>query len=213
VIINTLLGLLLNAAPVRADFQALIASSDNAETTVISTARKGDFQDWLSAIAERESHGQYNFIGRQGFIGRYQFGETILALLGYYNPPGGEIRDNDWQGTWRGREGIDSKAEFLASPEIQEQAMRETLHLYWVDLNTIFAEQGGSLNSYIGRQVEVEGRSVTLTLSGILAATHLCGAPDFVDFLLHNRVCQSPWILTDYLERYGGYQVTPTDFQ
>ena len=81
------------------------------------------YRDFLDALGERESSGDYTVVNSYGYLGKYQFGELALIDVGYYTAD--ETSENDWQkGYWTGKNGIDSKADFLADGAAQEQAIR-----------------------------------------------------------------------------------------
>ncbi len=75
----------------------------------------GTYQDFLDALGHRESGGDYRAVNQFDYLGKYQMGEGALIDTGYYTPDG--TSRNDWQKShFTGKGGIDSKAEFLASP-------------------------------------------------------------------------------------------------
>ena len=68
---------------------------------------------FLDALGERESSGDYGVVNTLGYLGKYQFGELALIDVGYYSADG--TAANDWKpGYWTGKDGVDSKADFLA---------------------------------------------------------------------------------------------------
>ncbi|MGB3641853.1 MAG: hypothetical protein WBA39_30395 [Rivularia sp. (in: cyanobacteria)] len=189
---------------------------------------QGSFHDMLEALGERETgltsgdSKQYNFVNSQlYFLGKYQFAEILLIRLGYYRATsyfGNGANKNYWRGTWAGKNGINSKAEFLNSPEVQEKAIREAFGVYWQDINYLMNKKGKSIESYLS-QVKTfnesgKTRRIKITLSGIIAAAHLKGADKVVDLLVSGKVSQDPFgtSILAYLEEFGGYETTPKDF-
>ncbi|BAY87364.1 hypothetical protein NIES267_68860 [Calothrix parasitica NIES-267] len=193
-----------------------------------SQKKQGNFRDMLEALGERETglssvdSRQYNFVNPQlYFLGKYQFAEILLIRLGYYKAQvyfGNGANKNYWRGTWTGKSGINSKAEFLNSPEVQEQAIREAFGVYWQDINYLMNKRGKSIESYLS-QVKTfnesgKRRTIKITLSGIIAAAHLKGPDKIVDLLVSGKVSQDPFgtSILEYFEEFGSYQTTPNDF-
>ncbi|MCJ8281859.1 MAG: hypothetical protein MJK14_18885 [Rivularia sp. ALOHA_DT_140] len=189
---------------------------------------KVNFTDMLEALGEREtglSSGdskQYKFVNPQlYFLGKYQFAEILLIRLGYYKATsyfGNGADKNYWRGSWTGKNGINSKAEFLKSPEIQEKAIREAFGVYWQDINYLMNKKGKSINSYLSRTKTFnhnrQSRTITITLSGIIAAAHLKGPDKVVDFFINGKASQDHFgtSIVTYLEEFGGYNITSKDF-
>ena len=193
-----------------------------------SQKSQGSFHDMLEALGERETglasgdSRQYNFVNPQlYFLGKYQFAEILLIRLGYYRATsyfGNGTDKNYWKGTWTGKNGINSKAEFLNSPEVQEHAIREAFGVYWQDINYLMNKRGKSIKSYLS-QVKTfnesgKRRTIKITLSGIITAAHLKSPHKVVDLLVSGKVSQDPFgtSILEYLSEFGGYETTPKDF-
>ncbi|MEM9928123.1 MAG: hypothetical protein AAF915_31140, partial [Cyanobacteria bacterium P01_D01_bin.50] len=160
---------------------------------------QGNFNDMLEALGERETglisgdSRQYSFVNPQlYFLGKYQFAEILLIRLGYYKAKvyfGNGADKNYWRGTWTGKNGINSKVEFLNSPEVQEMAIREAFGVYWQDINYLMNKRGKSIDSYLSQiktfNEQGKPRTVKITLSGIIAAAHLKGPDKVVDLLVN----------------------------
>ena len=154
-------------------------------------------RDFLEALGERESSGSYTVVNTYGYLGKYQFGELALIDLGYYTAD--DTAKNDWQaGHWTGKDGVDSKADFLASPEAQEHAIRAFMKLQW---------------QYLGDTQRFAGQTIgglKLTESSLLAASHLLG-PGAVTEFLEGGAVSSPkdgygTTITEYLTLFSGYK-------
>ncbi|MBV6624919.1 MAG: hypothetical protein KI793_18660 [Rivularia sp. (in: Bacteria)] len=193
-----------------------------------SQKSQGNFKDMLEALGERETGfksgdlGQYTFVNPQlYFLGKYQFAEILLIRLGYYKAQvyfGNGAKKNYWRGTWTGKDGINSKAEFLNSPEVQEKAIREAFGVYWQDINYLMNKKGKSIESYLS-QVKTfnesgKPKTIKITLSGIIAAAHLKGPDKVVDLLVSGKVSQDSFgtSILSYLSEFGDYETTPEDF-
>jgi len=94
-------------------------------------------------------------VNQFGFLGKYQFGGPALTDLGYKK-----------NGAWVGKDGIESKEDFLASPEAQEKAMKA-----WLPKLERQLKNKGAL-SFVGTDFEGE----VVTKEGLIAAAHLVGA-------------------------------------
>ncbi|MGA7936517.1 MAG: LysM peptidoglycan-binding domain-containing protein [Kovacikia sp.] len=188
---------------------------------------KGDLQAMLNAMGEFESGlptgdpQQYQVENSLGFMGKYQFGEPLLIDLGYYQAEiyymHGADRNN-WQGNWSGKRGIHSQASFLNSPEVQEAAIREAFHLNWTRITSALSASQKSVNDYLGQVMTFNDRgitkTVTITLSGLLAGAHLCGPYGVADLLLKGTVAIDEFktSILRYVDEYGGYTIAPEDF-
>jgi hypothetical protein len=186
---------------------------------------KGNFQDMLNALGERETGrkgaSQYTFINPQlYFLGKYQFAEILLIRLGYYKAQtyyGNGADKNYWRGTWTKKRGIDSKAKFLNSGSVQEAAIREAFGVYWQDVNNLLKKRGKSISQYLDKPVKFNDggktKTITVTLSGLLAATHLRGPDNMVNLLVQGRVSRDEFgtSILEYLEMFGGYNMTLKD--
>ena len=132
------------------------------------------YQDYFDALGFKESSSipggvqNYDIENRFGFIGKYQFGEAALFDLGYYGLDSSDsnLFKNDWVGNWSGKDGINSKQDYLTNGAVQEIMVRDWHVLLWNRIQFLELEKyaGQTLN---GQQI---------TLSGMLAASHLIGA-------------------------------------
>lgn len=191
---------------------------------------KGDLRAMLKALGEFESGKrdgdpeQYRVENSLGFIGKYQFGEALLKDLGYYqgdpvyNGGSNGVAKNFWQGTWTNQRGVGSKSAFQNAPAVQETAILEAFRLNWQRINETLAQQGKSVNDYLGQVKTFNDRgtpkTVTITLSGLLAGAHLSGPYGVGNLLLKDIVVVDEFntSILKYVDVYGGYAVTPADF-
>jgi hypothetical protein len=189
---------------------------------------KGSLQDMLLALGVRETGKQsgdlkqYMFENPDlGFLGKYQFAEVLLIRLGYYQAKvyyGNGSNKNYWRGRWTGKNGINSKVKFLNSPEVQEKAIREAFGVYWQDINNILKKQGKSINDYLDQKKTFKdkgkSKTITITISGILAGAHLRGPDKVVQLLTFGKVSDDEFgtSILEYVEEFGGYEITLKDF-
>ncbi|RUT06448.1 hypothetical protein DSM106972_027050 [Dulcicalothrix desertica PCC 7102] len=191
------------------------------------SAVQGNFQSMLEALGAFESGfpsgdpRQYTSENTLGFMGKYQFGEPLLIDLGYYKADvyyGNGADKNYWRGTWTGKRGINSKEQFINSRDVQEAAIREAFNLNLQRVNSALAAGGQSINNYLGQQKTFNdggaSKTITISLSGIMAGAHLRGPYGVADLLLKNQPSHDEYgtSILKYIEEYGGYNVSPADF-
>jgi integrating conjugative element protein (TIGR03758 family) len=131
-----------------------------------------------------------------GYVGVFQMGETALQDTGYYR--GDSTRANDWSGSWTGRDGINSLADFYAHPDVQVKAV-VAYH------NTLISQiQRLGLDRSIGTIVG----GVPVTMSGLVAGAHLVGARSLQRFINSSGATVpkdgNNVAVTQYMTRFGG---------
>jgi len=191
-----------------------------------SNTDKGNFQDMLEALGAFESGlppadpNQYKVENSLGFMGKYQFGEPLLIDIGYYKANvyyGNGADKNYWRGSWTGKRGINSKEQFMNSPEVQEKAILEAFNLNWQRVNSALGAQGQSVNNYLGKpKIFIDwgvSKTLIITFSGILAGAYLRGPFGVANLLLNNQVNHDEFgtSILRYMKEYGGYNVTLAD--
>ncbi len=156
---------------------------------------------------------QYRSVNDLGFVG-YQFGEQLLIDLGYYSADGyygNGASTNTWDGRFTGKNGIKSLEDLKTN--LQEKVL---LDAFGYNLNVIqngLKHSGSSLNEFIGKTFhykDVDGSSVSVEMSvtGILAASHLRGAWGTLA-LLQGGVASADEYGTSilkYISKFGGYE-------
>jgi len=160
------------------------------------------YNDYLAALCHIESGCNSASQNQYGFIGRYQMGESALIDAGYYQ----EDRTpdtNDWQGTWTGKNGINSLSDFLADAAKQTQAINDYHAVQWGYITTFHADQ------YVGQIIN----GIMITESGLLAGTHLVGAGGLIDFLSSGGQLvpqdANKTAVTDYIRQFSNYDIAP----
>ncbi|NRA73549.1 MAG: hypothetical protein HRU36_02230 [Rickettsiales bacterium] len=128
---------------------------------------------FFTALGYKESGSKYKKVNKFGYLGKYQFGESALVGLGYYNKDGSA--KNDWKGKWTGKYGVFSKQDFLNNPIVQEIAARELATTNWNIAKSY------KLDKFIGKKVY----GIHITKEGILAAMHLKGPNSVNKFIFH----------------------------
>lgn len=148
---------------------------------------------------------QYTSVNSLGFVG-YQFGEPLLIDLGYYLDNTGNL----WTGRFTGKNGVDSFA--TLKTDIQEAIILDAFGYNLGVIERGLEAKGSSLDSLIGSQrtyVDTNGQtvSVTLTLTGILAAAHLRGAWGTLDLLNNGSASADEYgtSILKYIQQFGGY--------
>jgi len=122
-----------------------------------------DYDLYRTRMAVLESSSSYTALNQFGYLGMYQFGRSTLKGLrrsGYLKISNREMITKN----------------FLSNPELQERAMKAL-----TDHNIKVLTRYG-LMKYIGSEV----KGVEVTLSGMLAASHLVG-PNAVKKLIKSN--------------------------
>lgn len=164
---------------------------------------RGTYQDFFQAIRMRESSGNYKAENRANFLGAYQFGEAALIDLEYVARDARPL-NNDYSGGWTGKGGINSRADFLNSPEAQDAAAAAWWPLLWSRIRAFDLEfyDQQTLNGYV------------LTKSGMIAASHLVGTGALKEFIesggttIRSDGNETP--ITEYLATFSNYDVPDT---
>ncbi|MBB4583537.1 hypothetical protein GGE45_005911 [Rhizobium aethiopicum] len=168
---------------------------------------------WSELTDDEWKAMSYRSTNSLGFVG-YQFGEALLIDLGYYQDDvyyGAGSATNTWDGTWTGKRGIGSLDNFRTG-EAQTFAIQEAFGYNLQILQNQLSVYGKSLDNYIGttRNYTEQGQtvSVELTLSGILAASHLRGAWGTASLLLTDTVStdENGTSILQYIKQFGGYE-------
>ncbi|WMS42857.1 calcium-binding protein [Acuticoccus sp. MNP-M23] len=166
-------------------------------------ASRGTYSDYFDALAMRESSDNYAAVSSLGYLGRYQLSEPALQEIGYY--AGDSTAAQDFVGRWTGRGGINSKADFLGSPAVQDAAAREYTAWNWDTLSQY------GYNVYAGQTLNGH----RMTLSGILGATWLVGFAGMRAFLdsggTSARADGYGTSMLEYLSLFNDFQ-TPSAF-
>ena len=186
-------------------------------------ASQQDLQAMLRALGERETKDQpgdrYKVVNSLGFLGQYQVGEALLIDLGYYTPRNCTwythgASKNEWKGRWQIRN-IRGANDFLNSPRIQDQVIRDAFALNWHYVNSSL----GNINGYLGHEPQFKDyqgrlRKVRITTSGILAGAHLVGVQNTANFLKSGQLSKDErgTPIYDYMSEFNGYNITPADF-
>lgn len=129
-----------------------------------------DVSKLITALGKQLSNNSYSKEGDYGELGKYQFTVANLIDLGYVSPPinssfNKSIFSDD--NNWTGKEGITSKAKFLASGTTQDNAMLSYLKGNYVIMK--------GLNKF----TEDSNRGL---VAGLLCSAHILG-PYYADNL------------------------------
>lgn len=176
------------------------------------------YASWAELSDDEWQSMAYRSMNFLGFVG-YQFGEALLIDLGYYDSDfyyGNGAPTITWEGSWTGKNGVDSLEEFMTQ-DAQETAIREAFGHNLIIIENMLAAYGESLDDYLGDTIDYSysGGSGTLVVSvtGILAGAHLRGAPAVVDFLRSGGVSidELGTPIVQYMVDYGGYESPGVD--
>jgi hypothetical protein len=150
------------------------------------------YNNFLNELGARESSNDYTSVNKLGYLGKYQMGKLALVDAGY--------KDKD--GNWTGKGGVNSKEDFLSSPEAQENAFDEYKRSQWRDI------ENRELDKYIGKEVG----GIQITASGLLAGAHLLGVKGGVKKYLESNGQEDPQDangthVSEYLRKFQGYNI------
>lgn len=176
------------------------------------------YKSWSQLSEQEWQDMSYRSMNSLGFVG-YQFGEALLIDLGYYKDDvyyGAGAETNTWDGTWTGKNGVSSLKDFMTG-KAQNVAIQEAFGYNLQILQNQLSVYGKSLDDYVGQSRSYvqngETVSVKLTLSGILAASHLRGAWGTASLLLDDAVSadENGTSILQYVKQFGGYETPAID--
>ena len=171
-------------------------------------ASAGTFDDYLAALAQRESSNNPYAENTLGYLGLYQTGEIALIDVNWYDENDAIATNrNDWIGDWLTRaqsEGAHSKASYLGNVPAQDAAIRRYYDKVWTYIHYYH------LDDYDGQTVD----GVLITPSGLLAGWHLLGGG--LKTYLQSNGADAPsdaygTTIREYISTFGGYDTPYTD--
>ncbi|MCD5360713.1 M23 family metallopeptidase [Chromobacterium aquaticum] len=146
-----------------------------------------------ATLWQAEGGGAIGKVNTLGYAGKYQFGRNEVTAVGK------KLGYVDAKGNWVGKNDIKSKADWLKNGQVQDEFLKEYTKLNWQTLQRLMKRANLNLKDYIGKKVA----GITITESGLLAASHLAGAGSVGNFLKSNgeriAVDGSGKKMTDYL--------------
>ena len=163
--------------------------------------RYKSLEEWLEELAKRESSGRYDIVNSAGYLGKYQMGEMALADSGYYQKSSGKY-NNDWSGSFTGKDNVYSKENFLTNHDAQENAIRNFKKKQWGYL------QNNGSSKAIGTTIN----GIPITESGLLSGAHLVGHSDTGKYVNSNGKYipkdGNGVSIEEYIKNFGGYDVS-----
>lgn len=120
-------------------------------------------RDWLK---QKESSGDYSSVNRYGYCGGYQMGGGALIDLGYAKP-GTKTSTLRIPSNWTGRNGINSREDFLANTQLQDATVLEYARMNYkrmLNAGTVSKEDSKA------------------HVAGLLAVSHLLGTGGARDY-------------------------------
>lgn len=155
-------------------------------TTSLADARTGqpvatNCAAFLTNIRNSEGSGNYQTDTGNGYLGAYQFGLKALVDLGYRRA----------DGSWTGLNGINSAADFLGNPQVQDAAF-----LAYGTKNLGYL---GNWQQYIGQTIG----GVKVTKAGLMAGSHLAGAGGLKYWLTNGGDCTNYGTSWDAVDKNG----------
>ena len=158
-------------------------------------------QQFLTDLGARESGGKYNILNKYGYAGKYQMGEMALVDAGYYIKPNKKY-NNDWNGKFTGKDGVNSIQDFLNNSKAQENAQIIYKRKQWGYLKAVGAHK------YVGKVIN----GYLITPSGLLAGAHLKGVGCVIKYLKSNgQIIETDGFGTSiesYMKKFAGYNIS-----
>ena len=137
--------------------------------STVSVAQQKDYDDFLDALAMRESSGNHDAVNPYGYQGLYQMGTPALIDAGFMNSSG------QWTALANSY-GVCSQDTYLNNPAAQKVAVTN----YHKKVCGYIRNYG--LDQYIGTYYQ----GVKVTRSGLVAACHLVGIGNIIDALKYD---------------------------
>ncbi|MBK8869465.1 MAG: hypothetical protein IPN19_00055 [Elusimicrobia bacterium] len=156
------------------------------------------YNDYFDALGRRESDGHYDAVNQYGYLGKYQMGESALIGAGYYKSDGKDDRKYADK-NWTGKDGVHSRADYLANKEAQDNAVKKLTENNWNWIQKL------GLDKYIGKTVN----GVEITKSGLLGGAHLGGVGNVLKFLKAGVEFKdgNKTNIKEYINLFSGYDV------
>ena len=136
--------------------------------SAVGTLTKDETKAYMTAIGTSESGMTYNKVNSIGYVGKYQFGAAALVDQGYISKEayqkygganGGNAVLND-PSAWTGKDGLQSKDQFLNAGAVQEKCMQTYTESNYKQLV---------------RSGAIQPSDDPGTVSGVMASAHLLG--------------------------------------
>ncbi len=157
------------------------------------------YVDFLHDLAMTESSMKPSAMNGPGYAGLFQLGEAALIDAGYYIKDG--TKKNDWQGSFTGKNGINSLSDFKNNPDAQVKAVVDYQKQSWKVIQSL------GLDKYIGKTIN----GVQITQSGLIAGAHLVGYGGLKSYLSSNGTIipkdGNETAITSYIKKLGGYTI------
>lgn len=153
--------------------------------------------DFMAAVRFQESTD--NYTAQNGsYYGAYQFGQGAFKETGYMNS----------DGTWTGKNGINSYADWTDTNNIEIENIQDEAFLEWVYIQWRYI-RGEDMESLTGQTLN----GVDLTISGMIAGSHLVGTTRFRNDYVDSGGVDVPaddngTSVVDYIEQFDGYDLS-----
>ena len=109
---------------------------------------KDEYEHLLDYLAFRESSNNYEARNFANYLGKYQMGEYALEEAGYYYKPRNAKYNNDWKGTFTGKDGVYSVQDYLNNKRAQENAVRAYHKKSWERF------QNSNIEQHLGKVIK-----------------------------------------------------------
>jgi integrating conjugative element protein (TIGR03758 family) len=195
-------NLCMSGYRVKSKFRKILAVCVLGLVSAIAIAA-ATHEDFLHALAVRESSLDPTKTNVFGYTGLFQMGEAALQDAGYYKGDS-TPKKNDWGGAFTGKNGINSIGDFKANPDAQVAAVVAYHNAVWKSIQAL------GLDKAIGQTIN----GLTITQSGLIAGAHLVGVGNLQKFINSNGatipVDGNGTPISEYISKFGGYAIAGT---
>jgi hypothetical protein len=160
-------------------------------------SRNLNYENFRYDLGKSESSNNYSCVNTLGFLGRYQFGMARLCDLGLTKRLEGKTGFDNKDFEWC--EGY-SKEKFLSDHNLQDEIFDKHLQ----DIYSQIMRLG--LYKYIDFKI----REIKITLSGMIAGSHLGGVGGVKTFLTTGFSATDAYggTISNYIKKFAGYNMS-----
>lgn len=150
-----------------------------------------DYEQFRNDLGWRESKNNYQLKNSLGYLGRYQFGMARLADFGLCERVSAGYGNNSF--VWK--EGF-SEDSFLTNQPLQDSTFDK-------HVDNLITRIQNNFGGYIG----TTKKGVLITLSGLVAGSHIGGIGGIKDFLMYGIDKKDAYgtSISNYIKSFGGY--------
>jgi hypothetical protein len=164
----------------------------------IMTGQK-NYENFRFDLGKKESGNDYHAKNTLGYLGRYQFGMARLADFGLCE----RVSEGYSNNSFKWAKGY-SEDTFLTNEVLQDEIFDKHV-----------ADLVKRIQKYQGSMIGTVQYKIYITLSGMVAASHLGGYASARDFIKYGKITvdSNGTSIKDYLLSFSGYDLKKVDNQ